>query len=340
MNKFAKALCMMAVVALAFTSCKKNDDAEQATFACTSEQLQSIDDEFEKAYINNNNQIYFEEGDRVAVFNCNNTDFSKSKEYVGTAQGDGTSVAFYAQNVGDNQTIVPGVIDENLVTREDAFYAYYPFEGIRRWRPTGNMGVFRLNRVQEYRADANGNPLIPRGALYMAAKDETAATLYDCNFKFKNICGILSLKLYSPSGKSVEYIQIHDNAVSLTGNVSFRLHRVDPVEMTSLLDGYITNNQDPTWLSNLEEYKTLVGYTINNQSGFVTLDCTDNPVALGNTKATATRFLIVLRPGALINGCTIYVKYVDEDEPVDYPSTKNNVIRPNFIRNMVPINVG
>lgn len=322
MNKFAKSMCMMAVVALAFTSCKKN---EQATFACATEPLQSVDDEFEKAYIDDAGKMCFEVGDNVAVFRLGVGDnYAASEMFMGTATTSGPNAAFVG-NVSD----LPAM---------GGFYSYYPYEGVKRNRLTsGNRVVFRLEPTQVYRAE-NGNPLIPRGALYMAAKDENATKLSECKFDYKNICGVLSLKLYDPQGRKVEYIQVTDKKMNLSGNVQFRIDRVDPTEMTSVLNGFISNNGSQEYLNSLQQYMSWIAYEHSNNTNTITLDCTQNggPVALGTTKANATRFLIVLRPGALLHGCKVKVKVEGLDKPMTViDSDKNNVIRPNYIRNMV-----
>ena len=321
-------MCMMAVVALAFTSCKKN---EQATFACATEQLQSVDDEFEKVYIDNNNKIYFEAGDNVAVMRLGvGNDYANSQMFMGTATTSGNHAQFTG-NVSD----LPAM---------GGFYSYYPYEGVKRDRlQNGNRVVFNLAPTQVYRADENGKPLIPRGALYMAAKDENATKLSECDFDYKNICGILSLKLYDPQGRSVKSIRVQDQAMSLSGNVQFKIDEVDPTEMTSVLNGFINNNGSQEYLNTLEQYMARIAYEVSATTTSVTLNC-PQPVALGTTKAKATPFLIVLRPGALLHGCWIFVTVVDEDgnneSTIKITSNKNNVIRPNYIRNMAAYQVG
>lgn len=329
MNRIAKCLCMVAVIALAFTACKKQEtDTKTLKFKGTTEQLEVVDDEFGgRMYIDANNIIRFDDHDKVAVFNCPN------------ANGGAQCAIYDIQSNGDIWNFESG---DNLGAT-GVYYAYYPggaqyvhTEGIN----TMNRVKFTLTPTQVYRVNDDGTPIIPQNALYMAAKSDQT----DFNnvwFTFKNICGVLSLKLYDPTGtKKVTRIELTDNSFNLVGDVTLKLHEVDPTEMSELLRWYDINN--PSYKTRLLNYMERVGYSISGDvRDNVALDCTKvagGGVQLGTSSSEASEFLIVLRPLALRDGCKLKV-YYEGGATDDFDTDVNHIIHPNLIRKMRPINV-
>lgn len=336
MKKIARTFYMIAVVALAFTSCKKkNDDAQSFKFNGATEQFVSTNEEGleERVYLDGANKVQFEVGDRMMLFNI-------------TDETGSTSGA--ARYVVADGMVLSREIGEISGTTGGNYYAFYPGENVASTNLTNqNRAVFRLDATQYDRRDAEGKPMIPftgsateqKNALYMAAKDLTHTTLTDAYFDFKNICGVLSLKFYSPSGKTVKSIAITDKTFNLVGDVTLKIHEVDPVYMTTLFRNY---NDSPAYMTELNAYKSRLGYQISGDvRKTVVLDCSQvagGGVQLGQTKAEATRFFIVLRPLALLNGCDIVVTF-DDDDTYEIHSTRDNRISPNIIRNISAVNV-
>lgn len=333
MNKVVRIICMVAVVALAFTSCKKdNADAQSFKFNGTTEQFVNTNEEgLERVYLDGTNTVQFEENDQIVVFNINSTNFTLSNGATYTLDDQLNMIKTGGQ-----------------VTSEGHFYAFYPGQNVI-WAETDleneNRAVFRLDATQYDRRDADGKPMIPftgsateqKNALYMAARDDEHTSLNDARFDFKNICGMLSLKFYSTSGKSVTKIEITDNHFNLVGDVTLKIHEVDPVKMTTFFRNYDESNAD--YMSQLQTYINTVGYSVggDHKSNMVTLDC-GTGVQLGTTKAEATRFFIVMRPLALREGCTIKLYFSDgTDKTIN--SSKNNTISPNIIKNISAVKV-
>lgn len=323
-------MCMMAVVALAFTACKKNETEKSVLPLNATFETLTVENEsgFEKVYLDNG-KVKFESGDAVALFNikANPTTSEPSQVGVYTVQPD--LLGLYITP----PTPLDGTTDGN-------YYAFYPGGAVSGAELlASNRSTFTLEDTQIY----PNNPFdpyfpLPNNCLYMAAKDETATTLTTTVYNFKNICGILALNLYSPSGKSVKSIEVTDKKFNIVGDVTLRIDRVDPAQLTTLFNNY---SDDAAYQAELQNY--LFGpdgleYSVANASPTVTLNCGSEGVELGTTAAEATRFFIVMRPLALTEGCDIVITFTDESTHV-INSVRNNVIKPNRIRNMSPVSV-
>lgn len=323
MKKIVKCVCMMAVVALAFTSCKKTETTQVLAFNNTTEQLVSDEGNFEKVYLDQNSKVHFENGDKVMIFNIH------SETGAGSA-----GVKYVVSGNGDQLT------PDGILVDTGTYYAFYPGDNVNlasSQLSNENRAVFTLQPTQVCRI-IDGKPAIPENSLYMAAKDAIHINLSETSFDFKNICGVLSCKFYSPSGKVVKSIAVTDRKFHLTGDVTMKIHEVDPGEMTTLFRNY---SDSDAYLQQLLAYENRVGYSVANTGSTVTLDCSQvagGGVQLGQTKEEATRFFIVLRPLALLNGCDIVITF-DDDDTYEIHSTRDNRISPNVIRNMTAVNV-
>ena len=322
MKKITRTLCMIAVVALAFTSCKKTEDTQTVKFNAVTEQL--VEEGFEKVYLDANSNVVFEENDIVCLFDI-------------TPDGS-TSAPYYVCSEGYLKGYMGASIPENT---NGYYYAFYPGANVDASQLSAkNRATFELKAEQNDTRE--GSTLkVPKDALYMAAKDDTHNALNNTFFNFKNICGILSLKLYSTELQSVRKIEITDRHFNLVGKVSLNIPAVDPEYMTSLFDRYDESNS--TYMTELLTYLNAehLGYSVTDKSRTLTLDCGTTGVELGRTKAKATRFFIVMRPLALKEGCDIKIFF--SDDPNDYyeiNSSKDNMIRPNVIKNMAAVKVG
>lgn len=332
MNKFAKTLCMMAVLALAFVSCKKTETTGYSfPFKGSVQQFENVyEGDFDRAYMNPDNlKVYFEEGDAIMLFNI----------YQDPAGFESSHGQTYWLNAGhlvnpygtiSLQINQPGQL-------QSYYYGFYPAENVVDFLhlDNENRATFRMDAEQTYRT-ISGVPTIPQGALYMAAKDEDHNNLNQAVFNFQNICGVLSLKFYSPTGKTVTSIVVEDNRFELVGDITLKIHEVDPVYMTTLFRNY--NETDAAYMAELATYLNDLGFQTTGVGNAVTLNCPDG-VTLGTTPEAASRFFIVLRPLALLEGCHITVNFT-EGPAFEINSTKNNVISPNVVRNMKAVNVG
>lgn len=331
MNRIAKSVCMIAVMALAFTACKKNDTgARTLVFNGTTEQMIVVDeDPGAKVYLDNKNKIRFEPYDLITIINIQDTTDGSGVTTAGTFMVDANKNWVEQGNNIDWTTQPNG-----------AFFAYYPggagYTNLDSLN-FNNRVTFTLVGVQNYEANADGTPKVPKNAFYIAAKDGTHNNLNDASFKFKSICGILSLRLYSPSGKTIKQIEVVDNAFNITGEVSMKIHEVDPDYMT-----YLFNNYDwtvPAYVTNLTNYMQRIGYFVDPDhcSKSVKLDC-GSGVSVGTYADAAKEFYIVLRPLALSKGSQLNIT-LGNGKVVNIPSEYIHKITPNTITRMMAINV-
>lgn len=315
----------MGVVALLATSCNKKDETTAKTYRGG-----SYDERFEqenangfeeRAYIDNVYRMTFEEGDQVMLFNVDDETPANSEAalYVTTAGYEPVFEPYQADNT---------ISDEMM----SAKYAYYPGIHVQTEAlENENRSVFKLLPQQEYR-EVNGAPVVAKEALYMAAKLDNPASDY---FAFRNICGVLVMKFYSPAGKTIESIKITDNAVTLTGDVTLKVNEVDPAQMMELFRNYDPSNAE--YVAALNEYKNQVGYAVDQSGNELTLVCNDG-VQLGTTATEANTFYFVLRPLALMNGFDMVITFNDTTTKT-ISTVRNNMIKPNTLRVFPALNV-
>ena len=318
MKRVIKCFCMMALVALAFTSCKKEE--QKSIIKVSSEQL--VVESEDRAYIRPDLQIVFEVGDRCMLFNIDNEVPTHSHCCVYKSLEEGASVSY--EDVGY------GTIAEDIL---DAYYGFYPGgEGHTvSLLPQGeNKAKFRVEPTQEYRLNK-----VSMGDMYMAAKVDDVEHLSEASFDFKNICGILQLKPYEAAQRTVQSIEVVDNTFHLSGWVELIIPEVDPIEMRALFNAYNPSNED--YLRRLNEYKNRIGYNVTDAGYSVVLDCmgeeSPNGVQLGSSKSNTPVFNIVLRPLALSNGFHLIFTFTDgTTKDVDLSSLTAVTITPNVIK--------
>ena len=321
MKKVIRCICMVAIVALAFTSCKKNEEKSSVMIMTQDLVEENVDEN--RAYMTPGNlKIMFEEGDVVMVYNIDEEVPTHSHCAQYAAVQEGNFVSF--ENMGT------GEVAEDIL---DAYYAFYPGgrEHIQTELSQGqNKSKFYVAPTQEYRPDR-----VPLDAMYMAAKVDNVEHLSETEnpesaFFFRNICGVYDMMLYDPNGPTVvKEIKITDNSFNLSGWVELIIPEVDPVEMQSLFNNYDPSN--PTYMARLNEYKNRVGYNVTEKGHTLTLTMPEEGVQIGTTQATATHFNMILRPLACSNGYTITVTLADGSVRTREVST-NHVVSPNGVK--------
>jgi hypothetical protein len=171
MKKVVRMLGLCALVALAFTSCKKNDNTNKVTFKATI--TQPVADE--RTIINSGNSVVWVEGDEIQVFdeNGNTTD----EPFVATLTGDERVATF----TGDATFLAN-------INEADTYTAFYP---VQTYNPT--EGTVTMNAVpyeQTY---------VPRsqGRIMTDLFPMTATNDDEGNFVFSSDAGTLRISLFS-----------------------------------------------------------------------------------------------------------------------------------------------
>lgn len=317
MKKLVKGFCLMGVVALLATSCTKKEDKAMVyrgySYDAQFETEAANFDAPTRAYIDNTYRMMFEANDQVMLFNIDNTTAANSEMALYQVVADGYQPEFTPYQAGVE------ISDE----MKDAKYAFYPGNNVVKDMAVlanENRCVFKLLPTQVYR-ELSGTPVIPQEALYMAAKIDNAN---ETNFAFRNICGVLVMKFYSPTAKTITSIKVTDHALHLTGDVTLKVNEVDPALMMDLFRNYPGNE------SAINDYKDQVGYSVDHYGYDMTLDC-GTGVTLGTTAADADTFYFVLRPLALSNGFDMEITFSDSTTKT-LTVNKDNTIKPNTLR--------
>lgn len=313
MKKITRGICLMGLMALVATSCNKKQDT--TTLQSYNQEMEVVAGEFddgEKVWLNlSDNNLYFETGDLLTLFGINSSSDPKAATYTPTT-GDQV----------DHTTWTPQD-PNNTVPTDGDLYAFCPggTDYVTPDLSNGNRATFKLPAVQHYRENT-----CPKEGFFMASKLEAGQE----SFFFKNICGVLWLQIYSPNNRKVTSIEVTDKGGKhLSGDVSLKIDKVNQVTLTSLYNNYNPNNA--TYMQTLADYITESGYSVTNAGG-LTLVC-DEPVQIGTTSATATTFMITLRPLALREGFEIKVN-CEGGYSFTQKTNKNNIIGPNKIRKM------
>lgn len=305
---------MMALVALAFTSCKKNEDTKSSFIASTQELVIQSEDE-DRAYIDEQSKIHFEIGDMCMLFNINEEVPTESHAALYEAVQQGNLVRFEQSGYGE--------IGEDML---DGYYGFYPGgPGHTMTDMEQNRCSFFVDTVQEYRVNR-----ISVQDMYMASKSDQGTHLSEAHFMFKNVCGILQLKPYESARRTVTKIEIEDCGFHLTGWVNLIIPNVDPTYMQSLFNRYNPSNE--TYMAELNAYKDYVGYNVTEATNKITMYVPDG-AQLGNSKNNTPIFNIVLRPLAMSQGFKITFTFSDgATKVVDLSSATSVVIKPNVMQ--------
>lgn len=262
--------CLLGAFAFAGSSCKKNNN-ETTSVKVNLPVVAETTVDGEKAYIDYSagNVMKWSAGDQIMVYNLDEADYTQSEAEVYTLyNGAETQVADFR--------------GKNLSAMKDSYYIFYPASKVVNY-PLGpnNTQTFEVPAEQTY----NGETMDPT-SLVMAYKN-TALN----NFNLDHIFGFIDLRMKGT--KSVQSIELVDNAFNLTGNVSLELPMVNT---TNLLDLQAACTGTGTW----EAYQATMistlqamGYTSEPTGKSITLNC--GGVQLNNN--TPTHFIISLRPG-------------------------------------------
>jgi hypothetical protein len=330
MKKILRGVCMLAVVALAFTSCKKNNEQKEGIrFSGVTEAFVVNTFDEDRAYIgtNGNTNTFFEVNDQIMVYNLNSDDATHTNYGIYWTDKAGHRVDWYYSS--------GTVINHNPT--ETALFAFYPAEIVnnaRLWEGE-NEAMFEIVNHQEYRKYGN-QVVLPKTTLAMAAADTVAAGVDEKEFQFRNIMGGLWLRLTDTQARTITSIVYEDNTFNVTGRVHLKIDKVNPDVLLSLLNNY----GQPGNAEALAAYISESGYFVDDahaalKGKVITLDCGEGVQLSANS---AKDFLITLRPLAMYDGCKITFNFA-EGEPLVYNfaggTPQQRMIRPNHFTRLV-----
>jgi hypothetical protein len=294
MKKVFRCLGMMALLALAITSCKKQ---EQTAFKASVQDFVVVDED--RAYVDGQSKIHFEVGDRLMIFNISVDSAEMSHCATYKAIEDGNHVEFVNSGMG---TVG--------VALDDGYYAYYPSSLVQdpedEWgfisdriitelEGGENKAKFYVAPEQQYRPN-----MVARKDFYLAGHTthDEAPNLAIADFQMKSICGVWKLQPYDNAQRRVTKIEITDPNMALSGWVELIIPELDYNEMMGMFNNF--NPNSPTYMAQLAAYKERIGYSVTDGGNTITLNLPAEGVQLGKTRATTPTFSIVLRPAALM----------------------------------------
>jgi hypothetical protein len=325
---------MMAMLALAFTSCKKQE--VQTTFKASVADF-IVEEGENRAYIDGANKIHFEVGDRLMIFNISVDSGEMSHCATYKCIDDGNHVEFVNSGMGTVGWALDGgyyaYYPSTLVSDGDDGFGGFTSDRVRTHLEDGdNMSEFFVAPEQTYRTDASGNPIISRKDFYLAGHNTQAEAnnLGKADFTMKSVCGIWKLQPFDnrQTPRSVRKIEI-ESPHHLSGWVNVIVPEIDDVEMKDLFNRYAAN---PTAVAGeLAAYLVRIGYSVTEGGNKITLNMPETGVQLGKTRATTATFPIILRPLALTYGATITFTFTDGTQAIKNLAPNVVTIKPNYV---------
>ena len=297
-------ICMLGLVALVATSCKKKEETANS-FGATHGTFEAIDDDSERAYINPRTYLtIWDEGDQIKVFN-----FQKGRSAIFQVENAGANTCHFV-NQGDDIGYAP------------LYYAFYPAE-MAEGSFDGVYQTFKLEDTQEVRAFDNEGQTY---GLQTISIPQAAKTTYQQNHYYFNIIfGIARFKMIcEPLNGGSRYVQkivVRDKHFNLHGTVTLKPDKIDPTKLNELMD-YLIAGDDEEYAQKWSEYVIShegdgLGYSAIGGGKELTYDFTGlNNVGHGVAlNAVDERSLMVgLRPGALAYGFYLDVYVYDNSD--------------------------
>ena len=334
-KKIFYGVCMLGLVALVATSCKKKEETTKS-FGATHGTFQVVDVDGERAYLDPETYLtIWDDGDAFKVFN-----FEKGKEAIfSIEQGVGHNEAYFV-NQGEDIGYASG------------YYAFYPatmaasqFDGVYQ--------NFELDPIQYVRSMDEDDQSF---TLQDISLPQAAYTTYQQNHYYFNIIfGIGNFKMTcGPKNGKARYVQkivVKDNHFNLCGEVTLKPNKINGTKLTEMIN-YLRSGDDAQYAQKWSEYVIShegdgLGYSAIGGGKELTYDFS----SMNNGKGVAlnavdTRSLMVgLRPGALAYGFTldiyVYDNYDNQVKKVTISKYQNEnrlyAIRPAYFTNF---NVG
>lgn len=303
-------MCMGAVLVLGASSCKKDKTEKVSSFDISLPAIEGesgISDD-SKAYMDlTDSKMKWYEGDHVMMYSID-SNYTKSQAQA-FAGDEGITGATQAHFSGFSMPV-----------GSEGLFAFYPASKASTEIKHDNRVTFNVGETQTYETDLYAGTsyegrifLDPRcvvGAATCDIVDNSAA------FSLKHIFGYFNVRIKNGDSKNLKSVTITDKNLHLTGSMSVKIPALKSADLDKM-KGYGLNYRDNVidanaYWAGITEKLQEVGYKGNGTGYSVTLDCS---AANGGKGAPITDknkfFLMALRPGALMNGFTITLKFAD-----------------------------
>jgi hypothetical protein len=309
-KKIIYGVCMLGLVALVATSCKKKDENTNS-FAAKFGTLQIVNiDDDDRAYFDPTTlQTYFVAGDQIMVYNIND-DPAKSKRAI-----------FQAETDCDENYVSTFVNTQENIGYAPGYHAFYPAGMATTF--DGTYQTFYWGRTQvAYPMSANFSSY----ALQDISIPQAAYTTYDEQFfRFALIFGMARFKVqcapYNPGPNGVDryvrMIEVRDNQFNLHGSVRLKPNKIDTAKLNTMMR-YLRESDDISYDQMWQEYVIShegdgLGYSAIGGGKDVVYDYSGmnggNGAILNNTDDTY--LWVGLRPGAFAYGFEVDIHVYD-----------------------------
>ena len=337
-KKIIYGICMMSLVALVATSCKKKEDT---AMKFTAEIMAVEDGDNDRAYLDPNSKLtYWNAGDELKVYNINENDYRQSITQIYTVN----------MTVNGISSITGGAMGN-----ADVYYAFYPAEMAEDSLLEGNYQKFVIPDFQPMVTNPSGSWTVGGTSLPMAA----TATRQDPTFHFQHIFGVARFKLtcqgdtdpdITDPNARLRYLKqlvITDNHFHLSGTVTLKPHKLNVQKLQDIMTAFKGGQE----LQDIADYNDYVlshtgnglGYSATGGSNTITYDFSNlnggKGLQMNSDYDQYANVLVGLRPGALAYGFTLTAT-IGQDGMDDYDVVISNwvekedskVIEPNKIK--------
>lgn len=300
MKKVTRILGLACIVGMiAFTSCKKKEQ-NAMTISVSTPEL-TVDEE-DRAYIKPNYSFMWEQDDVIKVYNLDANPANSLSRIFHNVSGAGPRANFQGPTVG--------------AARSEGYRFFYPevmAVGDDDLLKTNNHELFEVAAEQNYGFYEVGDHhkmIVDPSCMPMAVKPVKLTS----STNMKHMFGVARLGFLVDEGvdKTVNKVEIYDNAFDLNGHVEVYLPAVNMTTLQTLLDEYKAG--DANFAADYADYVLgdLEWTPYNDGDNSMTLNCA-YPGAEGVTlnESNSEWFYFLLRPLALSHGFTAKVYFTD-----------------------------
>lgn len=331
-KKIVYGICMMALVALVATSCKKKE--EKVSFSAEIGLLQA--DDAERAYINPVNfATYWQGNEQIKMYNINESDWTKSVTQIYQINDAGSSFSTTSgSGIGYN-------------TR---YYAFCPASMAADDLLEGNYQRFEILDNQPLFA----NPAEP--GMYMVTVSGTSLPMAGtCTYdnpvvNFQHIFGIVGFRFICdpeivnnvPKYRRLNSMTITDPNMNLSGYVTLKPHKIKSNYLDEIMTAYKTSNLDFDQIGRYQSYVLShegegLGYSAEGGGHTISYDLEEAGGLQWNPNTPYVTVYVAMRPGALGNGFTVSLDVFQEGKgirtvDIDFPADRTKVMEPNRIK--------
>lgn len=333
MNRTISVMCMAALLAVGFTSCKK-DKGSATFFTFSVPEIEGFVADDDKAYVDisvSNTPIKWWDGDQIKVYSVDATNKTPVMADFTAAQG----------STGKQTTQFTG---DPLDKGSYGYFAFYPASKAVSVQQD-NYGTFNVGPTQTYNPALNFAGTSMAGRAFMDPQCVVAASTCDVtaagsvNTTMKHIFGFANVRI-KDSGNTGNYkvksVTIVDNNLHLTGDITINIPEITTTRLNTLKSlgtSYAAGSigEDSYWTS-LKSTLDEMGYSSNpDQDGYsVTLNCEAADITLNNLNKF---FIIPLRPGALLKGFKVTVTFENGSKDFEF-NDRQYIIRPGTFSNI------